>query len=348
MLQFWQFIVVACLVASRAGAQAAGAARSTVADTACSYSACALRIAPSWDGLGVVRGSTGERVANLHFFLPFDISDELRGPDASVTGADSAAWHARRALDLRRVGAGFTDAGALAIGVALLRAIGAGHVSKRDQVIAAAGLGAFVISVPLQFGADGELSKAVWWHNLRYAPPPSSGVVALGMTAPMVKPPVASLAGTWEVEYTLDSAGTQAPVSVVRRIRGRLMFGDVGVDSAFQGRVPANGATAFGRFTVDFAPLFGVSLGHDINAVAAASVDSMLVSEVAGTLAGADSVQIDLVPRVTAAGVSMSGRIRGDSVSGSWIRRSACCGEVGHFRMSRVDRTPVVLALPAR
>jgi hypothetical protein len=283
----------------------------------------------------------------LHFFLPFDITDALRGPDASVTGADSAAWHARRALDLRRVGAGFTDASAVAIGVALLRAIGAGHVSKRDQVIAAAGLGAFVISVPLQFGADGELSKAVWWHNLRYAPPPSSGVVALGITAPMVKPPVVSLAGTWEVEYTLDSAGTQAPMSAVRRVRGRLMFGDVGVDSAFQGRVPANGATAFGRFTVDFTPLFGASLGRDVNAVAAGPVDSTMVSEVAGTLA-ADSVQIDLVPRITAAGISMSGRIRGDSVSGTWIRRSACCGEFGHFRMSRVDRTPVVLALPTR
>jgi hypothetical protein len=29
--------------------------------------------------------------------------------------------------------------------------------------------GAFVIGVPLQFSADGLLSKAVWWHNARYA-----------------------------------------------------------------------------------------------------------------------------------------------------------------------------------
>lgn len=33
-----------------------------------------------------------------------------------------------------------------------------------------AGLGALFISVPLQFAADGALSKAVWWHNVRYAP----------------------------------------------------------------------------------------------------------------------------------------------------------------------------------
>jgi hypothetical protein len=31
-------------------------------------------------------------------------------------------------------------------------------------------LGALFISVPLQFAADGALSKAVWWHNVRYAP----------------------------------------------------------------------------------------------------------------------------------------------------------------------------------
>jgi len=24
------------------------------------------------------------------------------------------------------------------------------------------------VSVPLQFAADGALSRAVWWHNLRY------------------------------------------------------------------------------------------------------------------------------------------------------------------------------------
>jgi hypothetical protein len=331
---------------AHAAAQATSASRP--ADTACSYQACALSIAPAWDGLRVVRGSAGQRVANLHFFWPSDIDDVLRGSDGSVIGADSAGAHARRAVQLRWAGAGFTDAGALAIGAAVLRAIGAGHVSKRSQVIAGVGLGALVISVPLQFAADGELSRAIWWHNLRYAHPPGGGVVTLGTTPPVVRQQVVSLAGTWDVEYTLDSSGTQSPVTAVRRVRGRLMFGDVGIDSAFQGRVPTNGASAFGRFVVDFTPLFGASLGRDIAAAAAGPVDSTLANEAAGTLANEDSVQIDLVPRIAAAGVSMAGRIRGDSVSGTWIRRAACCGELGHFRMSRVDRTPVVFALPAR
>ena len=36
-------------------------------------------------------------------------------------------------------------------------------------LVAAAGLAALTISVPFQFAADGALSRAVWWHNLRYA-----------------------------------------------------------------------------------------------------------------------------------------------------------------------------------
>ena len=336
------------------GAIASGNAQTTTtvaADTSCTYASCAFSIVPAWDGLRVVRGSAGQRVANLHFFWPTDVEDVLHGGDATAIGADSAAAHARRALQLRQAGAGFTDAGALAIGAALLRAIGAGHASTRTQVIAGVGLGALIISVPLQFGADGELSRAVWWHNLRFARPPAQTTVTLG-TPPSPRPqasaPAPSLAGTWDVEYTLDSAGTQSPSPAVRRVRGRLMFGDIGVDSAFQGRLPTSGVTAFGRFAVDFTPLLGAPLSRDASTVAGSAVDSALVSEVAGMLAGADSVAIDLVPRISAAGVSMSGHLRGDSVSGTWIRRSACCGEVGHFRMSRVDRTPVVLALPSR
>jgi hypothetical protein len=335
-----------CAASAHAAAQTTSASR--LADTACTYQTCALSIAPAWDGLRVVRGGAGQRVANLHFFWPSDIDDVFRGSDGSAVGADSAAAHARRAVQLRWVGAGFTDAGALAIGAAVLRAIGAGHVSKRSQVIAGVGLGALVISVPLQFAADGELSRAVWWHNLRYARPAGSGVVTLGGTSPTDRPQVVSLVGTWDVEYTLDSAGTEAPPSAVRRVRGRLMFGDVGIDSAFQGRVPASGATAFGRFAVDFTPLFGSPLSRDVAAIAAGPVDSTLVSEAAGTVARADSVHIDLVPRVSLGGISMTGRIQGDSVSGTWIQRAANGGALGHFRMSRVDRTPVVLALPAR
>ena len=165
-----------CVASIAAAAQQAGV------DSACTYSTCALSIWPAWDGLAVVRGTAGSRVANLHFFWPRDISPALRGRDTTAIGADSAAAHARRAVALRQTGAGFTDLGALTIGVAIVRALAAGRVSHRDQAVAAAGLGAIAISVPLQFAADGELSRAVWWHNLRYTRPPEVGGIALGAT----------------------------------------------------------------------------------------------------------------------------------------------------------------------
>ena len=62
----------------------------------CAYSACALNIAPRWNGLAVVRGSDGPPLANLHFFWPRDITASLRGPSTLAPGADSAAAQARR------------------------------------------------------------------------------------------------------------------------------------------------------------------------------------------------------------------------------------------------------------
>lgn len=136
-------------------------------DSACAYRSCALNIKPAWDGLAVVR-PTGQRVATLHFFWPHDITAELRG-DSTAVGADSAVVHAERALVLRQAGAGFTDVGILTFAVAVLRGLRDGRLSERDQILAGAGLGAIVVSVPLQFAADGELSRAVWWHNVRFA-----------------------------------------------------------------------------------------------------------------------------------------------------------------------------------
>ena len=62
-----------------------------------------------------------------------------------------------------------TDAGAVAIVAALAHAASAGRADRSDKVAGGAGLAALLVSVPIQFAADGALSRAVWWHNLRYA-----------------------------------------------------------------------------------------------------------------------------------------------------------------------------------
>jgi hypothetical protein len=127
----------------------------------CTYERCALGITPSWNALDVVNGATGDQVASLGFFLPHTL-------EATFAGNDSASFYAARAFAVRRNAAVLTDAGILMLGYAASRQM-SGGLNTRDRVIGAIGAGAFAVSVPLQFSADGLLSRAVWWHNGRFA-----------------------------------------------------------------------------------------------------------------------------------------------------------------------------------
>lgn len=79
----------------------------------CSYAACAIGIAPRWNGLAVVRGTSGSQVANLHFLWPRDVTGAFRGTSSVTPGVDSTFAQARRAVRRRRIGAALTDDGAL-------------------------------------------------------------------------------------------------------------------------------------------------------------------------------------------------------------------------------------------
>jgi hypothetical protein len=128
---------------------------------ACTYLHCAFGIAPAWNGLDVVDGATGRPVASLGFFWPHRI-------DSSFAGSDSATSYATKAFRMRRTAAALTDAGVLLLGYTAVRQL-SGGLHGTDRVVGALGAGAFAIGVPLQFSADGLLSRAVWWHNARYA-----------------------------------------------------------------------------------------------------------------------------------------------------------------------------------
>ena len=69
---------------------------------------------------------------------------------------------------LRRAGAALTDLGVVATGVALVSGLRAQRIRTEERVVGGVGLAAMLVSVPLQFAADGALSRAVWWHNMRY------------------------------------------------------------------------------------------------------------------------------------------------------------------------------------
>lgn len=155
-------LVIALACASSLGAQ------SPARDTACTYRTCALSITPTWNGLLVVRGTRAERMANLNFFWPGDVTRVLSGTDLSVAGADSASDQARRAVQLRQAGAIFTDLGALALGLAAADVLINGRLDRGGGFLVGGGLALIGVSVPLQFAADGALSRAVWWHNVRF------------------------------------------------------------------------------------------------------------------------------------------------------------------------------------
>lgn len=135
----------------------------------CAYAACALGIAPRWNGLAVVRGPSGPDVANLHFFWPHDVSAAFRSPAVLTPSADSALAQARRAVRLRRIGAALTDGGMLVVAIGALGAAREGRVRRSDGILLRVGGATLGLSVPFQFAADGALSRAVWWHNARFA-----------------------------------------------------------------------------------------------------------------------------------------------------------------------------------
>lgn len=137
-------------------------AQTSNADSACSYQRCALSIAPRWNGLALVRGVAGVPVANLAFFWTGSL-------DQALAGNDSAMRYGARAVRVRRVAAVLTDGGGLLLGYAIARRLSVGSFTRDAQVAAAVGAAGLGVSVPLHFAADGHLSRAVWWHNLRFA-----------------------------------------------------------------------------------------------------------------------------------------------------------------------------------
>lgn len=128
----------------------------------CTYQTCALGLAPAWDGLAVVRGDSERHVATLGFFLPGDVSSVFEDdPDA----LDAA----RDAVQIRQIGAVLTDAGLVLAATGIARALFRRDWDKLSAALTVGGGVALGASVPFQFAADGQLSRAVWLYNRRFA-----------------------------------------------------------------------------------------------------------------------------------------------------------------------------------
>jgi hypothetical protein len=128
----------------------------------CTYRTCALGVVPRWDGLAVTRGESSRPVALLGFFWPGDVRGVFIGDDDALDAATDA-------ILMRQAAAVMTDGGLILVATGIARALFTrdwDKLSTAMTVIGGASLGA---SVPLQFAADGHLSRAVWLFNRRYS-----------------------------------------------------------------------------------------------------------------------------------------------------------------------------------
>lgn len=148
-------VVIAAAATARAHAESA-------ADDSCTYRRCALAVVPAWNGLDLVRGEREERVGRLGFLWTRDVSP-------AFTRDPRALEFAKRAVRTRRTAAIFTDLGGALLVTALAGGVADPHHASRWQAIAIGGGAVFAVSVPLQFAADGHLSRAVWWLDARFA-----------------------------------------------------------------------------------------------------------------------------------------------------------------------------------
>jgi hypothetical protein len=128
----------------------------------CTYQNCALGLSPVWNGIDVTRGDDQARVASLGFFFPQDVTRAFRDdPDAVDV--------ARDAFRIRQAAAILTDAGLVLTATGLARALFQRDFDTLSTALTVVGGISFAGSVPLQFAADGALSRAVWLYNRKFA-----------------------------------------------------------------------------------------------------------------------------------------------------------------------------------
>jgi hypothetical protein len=139
-----------------------GEARAQAAPANCTYESCALGLAPRWDGLAITRGISQRPIANLGFFYPGDIRPVFADNPQALEAAEQA-------IQARTVGAILTDAGLVLLVTGLARAGFQREFDGLSKALTFGGAASIGVSIPFQFAADGYLSRAVWWHNRRFA-----------------------------------------------------------------------------------------------------------------------------------------------------------------------------------
>lgn len=149
--------------------------------------------------------------------------------------------------------------------------------------------------------------------------------------------PCCDLRGRWAIDLQLDSAAALGDPPSARAAKGSLVFADSLRLEWDRPSIPDSRFNSVnGRADIDLTPFFGGPLGPDISRSMFGPTDGDFLREATGTVFSSDSVAIDLIPRISHGGLSLQGRLRGDSVTGKWYQRAYCCGAFGRFTMRRL------------
>jgi len=154
--------------------------------------------------------------------------------------------------------------------------------------------------------------------------------------------PCCDLRGRWNITLQLDSPGARQPRPKARSVTGEVNLGPRYLASERDDDLDSLVHLVRGLHQVDFTPFFGAPVARDVTtSVFGDGLD--LLHEVEGSVPAGDSVSITVIPRMTHGSLSMSGRIRADTIRGRWWQNMYCCGAEGRFVMTRTgpgDATP--------
>lgn len=141
--------------------------------------------------------------------------------------------------------------------------------------------------------------------------------------------------GEWTVTLVMDAPAQGRAMPASREIRGRFVFSPR-ILWLEEDQPPAS--VVIGRSGVDLAPFFGGAYARDVSTTVMGPVQADFFRETFADVTG-DSVDIVTIPRMSHGGLSLTGRIAGDSVAGRWTQNAYCCGASGRFVMRRVAPT---------
>jgi hypothetical protein len=149
-------------------------------------------------------------------------------------------------------------------------------------------------------------------------------------------PPCCHLDGSWQLQVAVDTPGELYPHPGARSVAGMVAFSPH-VPNPMPRRYALDDSVVryeFGRHAIDFSPIFGGPVAHDLSTTIFGGGASLFF-EVVGLVETGDSATLTIVPRMSHGGLSLWGRIQGDTLSGQWRQNAFRDGARGTFVMVR-------------